>query len=202
MGLTTSLQALCYFSNRCVEVRILPLQLFINMIKLLDLLNEVGEGTATKYQWNFKGKHDTGDIVHLDYEFVTDTNTNYFVKLTVSLYDEGQYEMMIAFGTGKSAIKKALGDKKPFATVVNKGELYRVMATVMDIVKDGIAKCNQDGLPIKYLIFKPEQEKETKSGFIQSDQRLKLYKAYIEKNKDLVQSIQTSPQGAIEVTLK
>jgi len=185
-----------------MEVRILPPQLFISMIKLIDLLNEVGEGTAPKYQWISKGETESGFGLHFDYEFITDSKTPYFVKLIVGEYENDQYEMTISFGTGKSVIKKAIGDKKPFVTVVNKGELYRVMATVVDIVKDAVQKCNERDMPVKYLIFKPEQEKETKTGFTQSDQRLRLYKAYLEKNRDLVQSVQTTPSGTIEVTLK
>lgn len=202
MGLTTSLQALCYFSNRCVEVRILFLQLFISVIKLIDILTEVGEGTAPKYDWTFKGEYDTGDIINLDYEFVTDSSIHYFVKLTVAHYDQEEYEMMIAFGVGKSVVKKAFGDKSPFAKVVNKGELYRVMATVVDIVKNGIKRCAEKGNEVKYLLFKPEREKETKQGYVTSDQRNRLYKAYIDKNLDLVQSTKVSPLGGIEVILK
>jgi hypothetical protein len=172
------------------------------MIKLLDLLAEVGEGTAPKYDWTFKGQYDTGDIINLDYEFVTDSKTQYFVKLTVAHYEQEEYEMMVAFGTGKSVVKKALGDKSPFAKVVNKGELYRVMATVVSIVRDGIKRCAEEGNVVKYLIFKPEREKETKQGYITSDQRARLYKAYIDKNTDLVQSTKISPLGGIEVTLK
>ena len=172
------------------------------MIKLLDLLKEVGEGTAKKYPWTFEGETETGFGLHLDYEFVTDLKTRYFVKLIVGLYDEDVYEMTIDFGVNKSALKNIIGDKKPFATVVNKGELYRVLATVLDIVKDAIQKSNEKGHTIKYLIFKPEQEKETETGYVQSDQRLRLYKAYLDKNKDLIQSTRTSPQGGVEATLK
>ena len=170
----------------------------------MDILAEVGEGTAPKFQWQFKGKYDTGDIIHIDYEFVTDKKVQYFVKLTVGEHDAAAntYEMVVAFGTGKSVIKKAVGDNKPFATVVNKGELFRVMATVMEIIRDGIKRCKEDDTPIKIILFKPEKDKETKKGFVSNDQRLKLYKAYIDKNSDLVQSTNISKQGGVEVILK
>lgn len=170
----------------------------------MDILAEVGEGTATKFPWSFKGKYDTGDIINLDYEFTTDKKVNYFVKLTVGEHDTGvnAFEMMVAFGVGRSVIKKAMGDKKPFAQVVNKGELFRVMATVMDIVRDGLKRCEENGTPVKIILFKPEKEKETKMGFVSNDQRLKLYKAYIDKNSDLVQQTTISPHGGVEVVLK
>ena len=175
----------------------------------MDILAEVGEGTAAKFPWTFTGKYDTGDIIHIDYEFVTDKKVQYFVKLTVGEHDSAanSYEMVVAFGTGKfgtgkSVIKKAMGDKKPFVQVVNKGELFRVMATVMEIIRDGIKRCKEDDTPIKIILFKPEKDKETKKGFVSNDQRLKLYKAYIDKNSDLVQSTKISPFGGVEVILK
>jgi hypothetical protein len=169
----------------------------------MDILAEVGEGTAAKFPWTFKSKYDTGDIIHIDYEFVTDKKVQYFVKLTVGEHDTGAtFEMMVAFGTGKSIIKKAVGDNKPFVTVVNKGELFRVMATVMEIIRDGLKRCEEAGTPVKVILFKPEKEKETKTGFVSNDQRLNLYKAYIDKNSDLVQSTKISPFGGVEVILK
>ena len=173
------------------------------MIKLIDILNEIGDSSAQKYDWRFKGKYDTGDVINIDYEFKTDSDTQYFVKLTVqeSPSTPLAFEMMVAFGVGKSIIKKAFGDKKPFAQVVNKGELYRVMATVIDIVKDGIEKMTQDDYPVKIILFKPEQEKETATGFKITDQRAKLYMAYIKQNMDMVNSVRQKGKE-IEVILK
>jgi len=173
------------------------------MIKLIDILNEIGDSSAQKYDWRFKGKYDTGDVINIDYEFKTDSDTQYFVKLTVqeSPSTPSAFEMMVAFGVGKSIIKKAFGDKKPFAQVVNKGELYRVMATVVDIVKDGIEKMTKDDYPVKIILFKPEQEKETASGFKITDQRAKLYMAYIKQNMDMVNSVRQKGKE-IEVILK
>ena len=173
------------------------------MIKLIDILNEIGDSSAQKYDWRFKGKYDTGDVINIDYEFKTDSDTQYFVKLTVqeSPSTPLAFEMMVAFGVGKSIIKKAFGDKKPFAQVVNKGELYRVMATVIDIVKDGIEKMTQDDHPVKIILFKPEQEKETATGFKITDQRAKLYMAYIKQNMDIVNNVRQKGKE-IEVILK
>ena len=173
------------------------------MIKLIDILNEIGDSSAQKYDWRFKGKYDTGDVINIDYEFKTDSDTQYFVKLTVqeSPSTPLAFEMMVAFGVGKSIIKKAFGDKKPFAQVVNKGELYRVMATVIDIVKDGIEKMTQDDYPVKIILFKPEQEKETATGFKITDQRAKLYMAYIKQNMDIVNNVRQKGKE-IEVILK
>ena len=173
------------------------------MIKLIDILNEIGDSSAQKYDWRFKGKYNNSDVINIDYEFKTDSDTQYFVKLTVqeSPSTPLAFEMMVAFGVGKSIIKKAFGDKKPFAQVVNKGELYRVMATVIDIVKDGIEKMTQDDYPVKIILFKPEQEKETATGFKITDQRAKLYMAYIKQNMDIVNNVRQKGKE-IEVILK
>ncbi len=173
------------------------------MIKLIDILNEIGDSSAQKYDWRFKGKYDTGDVINLDYEFKTDSDTQYFVKLTVKESDASSlaFEMMVAFGVGRSIVKKAFGDKKPFAQVVNKGEVFRVMATIIDIVKDGIEKMAQDNYPVKIILSKPEKEKETATGFKSTDQRAKLYMAYIKQNMDMVYSVKQKGD-TVEVILK
>jgi hypothetical protein len=171
------------------------------MIKLLDILAEVGEGTAQKYNWSFNSSDDKGDYNILNYTFTTDSKVKYFVTLVVGkepLNATDDYEMTVAFGVGNSVMGKG---KPSFTKVVNKGEIFRVMATVIDIVKDGIERMKKEETPIKYIIFKPEKEKETETGFKQSDQRLKLYLAYIQKYMDQIQSIEQGP-GAVEVTLK
>jgi len=176
------------------------------MIKLLDILAEVGEGTAQKYNWSYNGKDSNSDYDVLNYSFKTDSNMSYFVTLVVGnepLTGADDFEMTVSFGVGnKGPLKDKVGLGKPsYTKVVNKGEVFRVMATVVDIVKNAISMMKKEEKPIKYIIFKPEKEKETETGFKQSDQRLKLYLAYIKQNMDQVQSIEQGP-GAVEVTLK
>jgi hypothetical protein len=176
------------------------------MIKLIDLLAEVGEGTAQKYNWSLDTKEDSGDYIIMNYIFTTDSNIKYFVLLNIGnepLSSTDDYEMTVSFGVGaKPSVKAKIGMAKPsFTKVVNKGELFRVMATVIDIVKNAIEVMKEEDRPIKYISFKPEKEKETETGFTQSNQRAKLYLAYIQKNMEHVQSINTGPH-AIEVVLK
>jgi len=176
------------------------------MIKLINLLAEVGEGTAQKYSWSLTSKENTSDYIMMEYGFVTDSNMKYFVLLNISndpLTSSDDYEMTVSFGVGaKPSIKAKVGMAKPsFTKVVNKGELFRVMATVIDIVKNAISVMKEEDRPIKYIIFKPEKEKETETGYTQSNQRLQLYLAYIKKNMEHVQAINTTP-NAVEVVLK
>jgi hypothetical protein len=176
------------------------------MIKLIDILAEVGEGTAQKYNWSYSGKNASSDYDILNYDFKTDSGVNYFVTLVAgneALNSINDFEMTVSFGVGnKGSLKSKVGIGKPsYTKVVNKGELFRVMATVVDIVKDGMERMKKEEKPIKYIIFKPEKEKETETGFKQSDQRLKLYLAYLKQNMDQIQSIEQG-SGAVEVTLK
>jgi hypothetical protein len=176
------------------------------MIKLIDLLAEVGEGTAQKYSWSLNSKDDKGDYIIMEYGFTTDSKVKYFVILVIGrepLVSSNDYEMTVSFGVGnKPSLKAKVGMAKPsFTKVVNKGEFFRVMATVVDIVKNAIEVMKEDDRPIKYIIFKPEKEKETETGFEQSNQRLQLYLAYIKKNMEHVQSINVNP-NSVEVILK
>jgi hypothetical protein len=176
------------------------------MIKLIDLLAEVGEGTSQKYSWRLDTNDNTGDYIIMNYVFTTDSNVRYFVLLNIGnepLVAIDDYEMTVSFGVGaKPSIKAKAGMAKPsFTKVVNKGELFRVMATVIDIVKDAIRVMKEEDRPIRYISFKPEKEKETETGFEQTNQRLQLYLAYIKKNMEHVQSIKTTP-NAVEVILK
>jgi hypothetical protein len=175
------------------------------MIKLINLL-EIGDSSAQKYNWSLNSKDDKDDYTIMEYGFTTDSKIKYFVMLVVGnepLVSFNDYEMTVSFGVGsKPSIKAKVGMTKPsFTKVVNKGELFRVMATVIDIVKNTISVMKEEDRPIKYIIFKPEKEKETETGFEQSNQRLQLYLAYIKKNMEHVQAINTTP-NAVEVVLK
>jgi len=184
------------------------------MIKLIDILNEIGEGTAQKYPWTFKIERENDGITYFEYEFKTAT-TPYSVILTEEELNigNGVYEMMIAFGVGRSIGKQIIqkattsvgGKPSPsgvnFNQVVNKGEIFRVMATVIDIVEDAIVRSEKKGKPVAVLSFRPTKEKETSSGYKLTDQRAQLYKAYIDKHLDRVQQTRVR-NGEVEVILK
>ena len=50
-------------------------------------------------------------------------------------------------------------------------------------------------------MFEAEKEKETKDGYVDTDQRVKLYMAYIKQNMDMVYSVKQKG-NTIEVILK
>jgi len=94
-----------------------------------DVLNEVGEGTATPYPW-----YNTRAQSHnYDYEFQTQDGDNY----EVVIMDIGHY-WNVDF--------KVVGGN--FEDVVNKGRLFQVMATVSEILRDFLIKESPEVLRI------------------------------------------------------
>lgn len=131
-------------------------------------LKEVGEATTSPYSWK-KTKYEDG-ITY--YDFKTDLGTIYKVSLDRFIYDnfpkinEELPAIEVIF-----AVKE---DKENYSTgkVTNKGEIYRVMSTVVDIIKSFISK-NPEIKVIKYEPMKKEGEINSKRG--------ELYKAFIKK---------------------
>jgi hypothetical protein len=137
------------------------------MIKLRDILKEVGEATTTPYKW--KKASTKEDVVY--FTFTTDQGSIYKVAL-----DNYVYEDFYDNNKEYPAIEVSFGIKENGAyspsTVTNKGEMYRVMSTIVDIIKDYL---NRNKM-IKAIIYQP-LKKEGEKGFKRND----LYMAYIKK---------------------
>ena len=150
------------------------------MMKLKDILLEIGEGTAKPYKYKLtrtESAPDFGDYFRL-YEFVTDLGTHYEVSFTIEedfSKDEPWEFMEIEFGV---VDKGGDTDNK---IVTNKGELFRVMATIVDITKS-ILKERKN---IKQLVFTGAKNRG------EDDQRRnKLYMAYIRKHVPNIKNIE------------
>ncbi len=125
--------------------------IFISMIRLKHLLAEIGEATATPYEHSYN-KH-LGESY-----FTTEDGTQY--KVTFHTFKQ---TMEIAFG-----VVVGLGDRMDYEIEPNKGNLYRVMSTVIKIVRQAIYD------------IKPKQ---ITFGVSKSDpRRMKMYKKYIINN--------------------
>ena len=142
------------------------------MIKLKNILKEVGEGTATPYKWKkVFTKEDT-----VFFAFKTDQGTSYKVALENYVYEDfhendKEYPAIeVSFGI----IPKNMSINIMFnaSIVSNKGEMYRVMSTIVDIIKDYIKRNDN----IKAIIYEPIK-KEGEKGFKRND----LYMAFIKK---------------------
>ena len=121
-------------------------------------LKEIGDSTSKKYPWKLVYKE--GNINkpdgYAEYEFITDSDLIYGVQihninkfLDVDFVADGSYDE------------------------TNKGEIFNVMATITDIIKNIVYK-NQDILGIRY------DPKNKLSDF--GAKRDKLYRAYLLQN--------------------
>lgn len=128
------------------------------MIKLRDILKEVGEGTATPYKYKITYK-DPGE--EIQYEFTTDSKLKYEISIAHHPITRNKTRLIIAF-------KAITGN---YDTITNKGEQFKIMSTVVAAVKEYIAQVPN----AVELSFTPSKETEG------DDRRANLYKAYIAK---------------------
>ncbi len=133
------------------------------MIKLTKILYEIGEGVRP-YRWGIDYESD-GEV---QYGFETDTNSEYQVSFE-------------SFGEGETwdvsfAAREIGGSGGGFSTdvITNKGDMYKVMSTVFDIVKD-FTNDHEDVLQLKFDPSQTGDDPTTK------DKRAKLYMAYFKK---------------------
>ena len=137
----------------------------------IENLNEVGEANLKPYKWKETDRE--GYYVYI--KFKTDSGTKYEVDLKTTSYVDDDLNNIKALGIEFGAEVKDLSGISYGTSVnviVNEGDLYRVMATVGDIIKHYIKKFKAQA--IMYLPSK-------KTGEDFGSQRDKLYKAFIKK---------------------
>jgi hypothetical protein len=128
----------------------------------IENLNEVGEANLKPYKW--KEVDIEGYSVYI--RFITDSETQYNVDVTTDTY-QGIPILNIEFS---AKLKDAEGSSSKI--VVNKGEMYRVMATIVDIIKKYLKKSKTKG-----ITYYPSKKSSEDFG----TQRDNLYKAFISK---------------------
>ena len=134
-------------------------------MKLIDLLKEVGEATAKPYKFE-KVYNDEFERI---YGFETESGQMYNV-----IIEEIEPEDPFTAGGGvRLDIRFYVVGEDPEAEeydkVVNKGELFKVMATIVKIIKKEIKQKPY----IKAISFKPSKRKSQDSA------RLELYKRFL-----------------------
>jgi len=106
------------------------------------LIHEIGDGSGKSFDFNLT-QHSN---VYAKYEFETDQNTEYKVAFVNDKLDNKNNQDIweLSFGNVKDAYgHKAMSTE----TDTNKGEQYKVMATIINIVKDFIKRYkNIDGI--------------------------------------------------------
>jgi hypothetical protein len=131
-------------------------------------LTEVGEANLQPYKWE-EGA-DTDDF-YTFVNFVTDKGTEYNVGLLPSeITPEGSTSTITALDVEFST--RGNNNNQSVNVVTNKGELYRVMATIVDIIKHYVKHFKAQA-----ITYHPSKKRDEEFG----TQRDKLYKAFITK---------------------
>ena len=150
-------------------------------MKLLPLIkqiiSEVGEGTAKPYEFStiYDESSESGDSGQRRVTFETEDGDKYKVALGAYWGDNyivekyGAHLTIDFFLTGKSDFLDA-------DTVVNKGRLFRVMATIVKITKEYLDDIGYKEKGINQLRISP-----TKTRSDEDDRRANLYMAYIKR---------------------
>lgn len=150
------------------------------MIRLKNILFEIGDGGSKPYKYKLtrtESDPDFGDYFRL-YEFVTDLGTHYEVMFEIEedySKDEPWEFMNIEFGVDEKD-----GGGVSYKVETNKGEVFRVMATIVDITKS-ILKERKN---IKQLTFSGAKKSED------DNRRNNLYMAYIKKHIPNVKNVE------------
>ena len=159
------------------------------MIKLKNILREIGEGSAKPYKW--KADHKTKMAFGMDvtdYEYVWETDSGLQYVLTIETVPvEGIGYWNAAFGPyklGDSLHSPITGrqirgpqKKVDYETETNRGELFNIMATIVDAFKDFMKKEENSEWGLKSVEYEGAKAEDAKSN-----QRNKLYAAYIKKH--------------------
>ena len=133
--------------------------------EISKVLQEVGEGTSQPYKWEELSSDEWFTYVI----FTTESETEYQVNLE---YFESNFSFAKDIpGIALDFLAKPKGEHEFSNTIVtNKGELYRVMATIVSILQHYLKDT-------KIITYTPEKKPGENFG----RQRDNLYKAFISK---------------------
>ena len=132
------------------------------MIKLLDILNEIGDSSSQPYSFDYYGESDWGRIYGFDTE-------KYPYTVEISPEDETPNEVNVRFYVPDENDP----DIEDHTIVTNEGNLFRIMATITSIIKKDLQKYPE----VNTLIFAPSKKQgETNNIEKNSKSRVEIYK--------------------------
>jgi hypothetical protein len=142
------------------------------MVRLIDVLNEIGGGTAQPFPIKRINAHkfefSSGDAVYL-VKFVVDGGD------TVGDADVELYELSFGVKTNK------FGGVPDTSTVTNRGEQFRVMSTIIEISKQHFNSIYKRGVRIPIYLYKPvKMGSELASGA--DSKRGRFYAQFVTKH--------------------
>ncbi len=151
------------------------------MIKLKDILKEIGDGSSKAFPWKYHKEHPSANSQDFAYTFKTDKG-NYYVSFTLA--DSNEWDL--AFGLVKSN-SSSWGIDASYDVVTGVGA-FKIMTTIVEIVKDFLDYTYKTYIDDKNLFGETEPKKisfNTKKEEGRSEdedsRRSNLYKAYIQK---------------------
>lgn len=160
----------------------------MKLTKILEqILPEIGDATKEPYAYRLFSDYGDGDR---EYGFVTDSGTQYEVQIIDSIHNKpGKPKVTnLQFGAldedGELDFDMQTGDN----------DVYKVMSTIVKIVKEDIKKYPTD--IIQYSPSKREGDKDSNSNV-----RDKLYSRYIKAQFPNAKIVQTNTRGDIKVIL-
>ena len=167
------------------------------MIKLKDILNEVGEGTAKPYEYKWMSKIAGWD--NQVAQFITDKGTGYEVNIAdFSEYPDPRNQEQDLPAINIDFLAKRFSDQGWSTKIVtNEGDLYRIMATIMLIVKDAIE--NRFDFDVQAIVYEPSK----KTGeFGSNNKRDTLYRRFITRTFPGAQVMRDPDNANIVIRIK
>ena len=166
---TVGLTAIATLPGGFIVAALLKIFKQTHLVTPSAFVNEVGEANLKPYKWEEIDQE--GYYVYT--RFVTDSETQYDVDIkTTVFFPAGQMESLPALEIEFSAKPKG-AEGSSAKIVVNKGEMYKVMATIVDIIKKYIKKSKA-----RAIIYSPSKKSSEEYFGTQRDQ---LYRAFISK---------------------
>lgn len=139
-------------------------------MKLIDILKEIGDSSAKPYPYYRIGRNLEFDT--LTYEFDAEAG-EYQVDIEKIDLDDGTLKYVVGFGLKSDDRVSSIGTSIDYTQETNKGELFNVMATVVEIVKKEMSLDRDNEYYVTKLAFSPTKAREGDT------RREKLYLAYI-----------------------
>lgn len=166
---TIGLTALAVLPGGIIVATLLKIFKQDHLVTPSSFMNEVGEANLKPYKW----EEVDAEGYYVYTRFVTDSETQYEVDIKSTVYfPPGQMDSVPALEIEFAAKPKG-AEGSSAKIVVNKGEMYRVMATIVNIIKKYIKKSKAHA-----IIYSPSK-KSSEENF--GTQRDNLYRAFISK---------------------
>lgn len=160
----------------------------MKLTKILEeVMTEIGDTTNVEtYSYSRTPEFTDFDEEEYKMEFTTESDTNYVVIIhKIDRNEDNIWRMDIEFGIENES-EGGFPPSYDYKSTVNKGEMYKVMATVVKAVKKEIEESTKKGQNIVTVRIEPSKNFESDS------RRANLYMAYIKKNMPKGSTVEVS----------